>query len=465
LPSLIVIIEPATGISITGTGDIFVDAVYRRIVLSESATETETGNPPITIQDNVRTNLDTKLNGKLELIDLVPNTDITAQFSGPNGLVRLQKTLSSSSSPGTILITQPRTIITLSRREVELIVTPDPMPAPSITQIHRRAYFVPVGEPLLFEGFKLQISPLRVGGNGWMSLGLNDIFLTDTAVTSSVQWTGPLPPSLRTSSWMPCRLSIDGQFSFSVPEDSGDAWMWWLTGPVMAIGIVLDNLSDARVIRMPVSLPAITHVQPPSDVPKHVPPDVTETEVVTNPDIYSEDPGEFCRPFRNPERVLGEQRFFALLRPVISAEASLNKEPMPIVTYNPKTPEVIGTNPGLSRIRTIPGVIYDGDNKADVVSRSLPSAYLEIIRRYDRCRTVLDAVNPIQWEGDISRYQATTVARGHILEFRMRWRSYGYSLGSVAKTLTLAPRQVTRYGLAFLNGPGESPSLPWLLAR
>src|SRR5262249_47606861 len=56
----------------------------------------------------------------------------------------------------------------------------------------------------------------------------------------------------------------------------------------------------------------------------------------------------------------------------------------------------------------------------------------------------LDAAHPIQWESDVARYQATTVARGHILELRMRWRSNGYSLGTVAKTLTLAPRQTKR---------------------
>ncbi len=33
---------------------------------------------------------------------------------------------------------------------------------------------------------------------------------------------------------------------------------------------------------------------------------------------------------------------------------------------------------------------------------------------------------------------------GHILEWRVRWRSNGYSLGDIAKTLTLAPRQKKR---------------------
>src|SRR5690606_11758155 len=51
-------------------------------------------------------------------------------------------------------------------------------------------------------------------------------------------------------------------------------------------------------------------------------------------------------------------------------------------------------------------------------------------------RAYMNAKNPVQWDGDIARYQAATVALGHILEFRVRTRSNGYSLGHVASTLT-----------------------------
>ena len=54
------------------------------------------------------------------------------------------------------------------------------------------------------------------------------------------------------------------------------------------------------------------------------------------------------------------------------------------------------------------------------------------------------ADNLINWEGDGTGHQAVTVVGGHVLDFRVRWRSNGYSLGSVNHTLSLAPRQIKR---------------------
>jgi hypothetical protein len=225
-----------------------------------------------------------------------------------------------------------------------------------------------------------------------------------------------------------------------------------------------------------------------------VPSNVTEAELVANPQIYTEDPGEFCAPFKNPERVLGERSFFVVLRaeqPVISAEASVRKDPLPILIFNPPTttyhssadppsttynapattynpPTTIHNAPAASHwppgaaglfaqgavqtagsapeimIDPMPGALIDDEGATTFVRQAIPNSYLDALRRSHRGRTELDAAHPIQWEGDVSRYQATTVARGHILEFRMRWRSNGYSLGTVAKTLTLAPRQTKR---------------------
>ena len=59
-------------------------------------------------------------------------------------------------------------------------------------------------------------------------------------------------------------------------------------------------------------------------------------------------------------------------------------------------------------------------------------------------RTLMSAERPVQWEDDIAQYQAATVALGHIIEFRVRTRSNGYSLGTVESTLTLAARQTKR---------------------
>src|SRR5262249_12478662 len=92
----------------------------------------------------------------------------------------------------------------------------------------------------------------------------------------------------------------------------------------------------------------------------------------------------------------------------------------------------------------VPGALIDNEAEVTFVRQTLPISYLDALRRSNRGRTELDAAHPIQWESDVSRYQATTVARGHILELRMRWRSNAYALGTVAKTLTLAARQTIR---------------------
>jgi hypothetical protein len=73
-----------------------------------------------------------------------------------------------------------------------------------------------------------------------------------------------------------------------------------------------------------------------------------------------------------------------------------------------------------------------------------PPALVEEKKQMPSGRTLMDAEHPVQWEDDIAQYQAATVALGHVLEFRVRSRSNGYSLGNVASTLTLAPRQTKR---------------------
>lgn len=73
-----------------------------------------------------------------------------------------------------------------------------------------------------------------------------------------------------------------------------------------------------------------------------------------------------------------------------------------------------------------------------------PAATLEEVAQLPSGRSDMSAERPLQWEDNIAQYQAASVALGHILEFRVRTRSNGYSLGNVASTLTLAPRQTKR---------------------
>jgi hypothetical protein len=54
-------------------------------------------------------------------------------------------------------------------------------------------------------------------------------------------------------------------------------------------------------------------------------------------------------------------------------------------------------------------------------------------------RVELDVDNTIDWDESPTIYQATTIAHGHILCFRMRWKADGYSLGEVKYSKSLGP--------------------------
>jgi hypothetical protein len=101
---------------------------------------------------------------------------------------------------------------------------------------------------------------------------------------------------------------------------------------------------------------------------------------------------------------------------------------------------ILERNPLLSGV----GMVDKINKGISVVPGYFPPAFNNIFDLWDRSRKQMSAEHPIQWDSHSLQYQATTVAVGHILEFRVRTRSNGYSLGSVAKTLTLAPRQTMR---------------------
>ena len=56
-------------------------------------------------------------------------------------------------------------------------------------------------------------------------------------------------------------------------------------------------------------------------------------------------------------------------------------------------------------------------------------------------RELVDVDNMPQWDATKKTYQASTVAHGHILEWRQVWRADGYSLGDLLYSMPLAPGQ------------------------
>lgn len=276
-------------------------------------------------------------------------------------------------------------------------------------------------------------------------------------------------------------VRADGSFNVSL-EIHGDevGWVWLLLGPVTYAGYQLDAAPTQPRRNIVIILPPVG--APPAgeggaggsggtlgagDSPAP-PMDFDERQLVENPAEFGDDPGRFCSPFENPQRILGERRFFTVLRvdqPQLGAEGSL-KVSRPIVLdlapsvrasvltdeFLPGSDVGMSIAPALSRSMRIAasaaGAAERSVSVRDVLDSQVALPLSERWRRWvvDRARhrAPVSPRNPIEWEGDPSIYQAGSVAGGHVLEWRVQWRSNGYSLGNVEHTLTLAPRQTRR---------------------
>src|SRR5699024_7536599 len=130
--------------------------------------------------------------------------------------------------------------------------------------------------------------------------------------------------------------------------------------------------------------------------------------------------GAFCSPFSSPERILGERAFHVILRaeqPALSSEPTRRFPSFPVLDYDP----VVATREedDIPRLRRgaldvdvrLPLANLVG-RATSVVRPSLPTDYLDGLVRTGGGRHVVDAAHPLDWEGDASRYQAATVARG-----------------------------------------------------
>jgi hypothetical protein len=278
---LTVSIAPAQGVKVPpDAGPFFVDIVFTRTVVDASAT-TGAAPPPKTIQDTVRAILDPQLRAELTLRDVVRDAPIEIAFLAGSGAARLRKTVTAGAAADLS--------VPLVAADVSAIAAADPQPTPSTPQFYRQARFVPVSDqPYPFEASTLQIAIVKTAGSGWSALGLDTLLHADAAITTSVPWTPDFLQLSARVAWATFHLAVDGQFTFTGDLKSGDAWIWWLSGPSPAIGVVLDDLSVPRLFRIAVPLPPTAVAPaPPEDDHDHpsVPADVTETEVVNNPQV------------------------------------------------------------------------------------------------------------------------------------------------------------------------------------
>jgi hypothetical protein len=89
----------------------------------------------------------------------------------------------------------------------------------------------------------------------------------------------------------------------------------------------------------------------------------------------------------------------------------------------------------------------DGFTPVQLMAAERLSAF-NYLRDFIRCgtrpprgRQELNLENPADWDGLPRATQATTIAHGHILQFRQIWKADGYSMGDLLYSLPLAPCQ------------------------
>jgi Papain-like cysteine protease AvrRpt2 len=91
------------------------------------------------------------------------------------------------------------------------------------------------------------------------------------------------------------------------------------------------------------------------------------------------------------------------------------------------------------------------ENRPLSPQRVLNAEHVSVVRRVrnaaDRLteagagRFALSDTRQIDWEDSPERYQATTIAHGHLLSIKQVWRADGYSMGDLLYSLPLAPGQ------------------------
>lgn len=358
-----------------------------------------------------------------------------------------------------------------------------------------RLYVAPIRpEPAAGGGTNPQVAAARslLGLEGSGDLTDYEVVVLDVAAAD--------PADANALGLMQSSVRADGSFDFSYAV-SGDevGWFWILAGPTTYAGYQADPAkpADGSVPR------PVTIVLPPTpatgptgststagagtdqtgaagDGPGVRPPlNFDEQQLLDNPAEFSDDPGSQCSPFSNPQRILGERPFFSVLRvdqPELGAEASLRLGRPTVLDLAPPirvsalmssfgqagqinvgglvplTQRLTGTDLALSHsLRMAATTTASAQSAADaraVIQTQMYQPIMAFWRQWlltrTRQRAQVSSRNPIQWDGDPTIYQAGSVAGGHILEHRVQWRSNGYSLGDVAHTLTLAPRQSRR---------------------
>ncbi len=418
--------------------------------------------------------------GQTEIIEYAPGTSINLSLISSTGMLILSENVNSDDLD--VGGTEDAFVYVWKLTKEEMKTVKDQIDRkplyPSI--LNRQGQFISIGFPSPeFSKYKLMISPIRkteispdalanifdIDSFGTVSKRLRFDKLTELARL-------PLGELIST------KIGISGQFEFSVPVDGDEAgWIWLLNGPIAFIGIQeednqledslylaatrrsillpppsLDDPDEEETIASEIVIGGADSCSSSNDGRHSL--DVSEDELLSNPDVFNDAPGAFCRPFSNPNRVVSERTFHTILRveqPTVGSKPYVPPYAPPLAPP-PDAAVVLGSSTTGGRIMSL--ATYDNNLTATNVTRDVNSAasnsdeYKSQIktfaRKVPRGRFVLNANTPLNWEGDSTEYQATSLGFGHVLESRVQWRNNGVSLGPMASSLTLAPRQTKR---------------------
>jgi hypothetical protein len=452
----------------------------------------------VVIRDTLQCPLSRELKGQITLNDVVNDSKVFVALVGLDGrALQVKEAFDVNANEEGLF----RKEILLTDADAKDLSHREKLPEGILSYISRPAAFVQASgaaRSLEYSSNQLLVAPMTLSApEDWKNYGFQGIFEWSKGVeTVSGCLSHPIPAQIQGLDWSFARLAVDGSFTARFPpppKDGWKSWVWLMSGPSLRasiLGVVKETLTESKSRVRSLFLPSPMDdchghteaegdeesVQPPTGCHcanhKRVPATASEAELASNPQVYSEDPGTVCKPFSNPERVVSERSFFSIVRteqPVISAEATIklrepaqldfdppdemlqgingeeadNRNDTPVVMLSSPAPRFL---PRGIRINSLNGStlrerIRSGIN---VVKDGMPNDLVDELLALNHGRRDLDASFPVQWDSESIRYQATTVARGHILEFRVRTRSNGYSLGGIAKTLDLNPRATKR---------------------
>ncbi|MDN4491031.1 hypothetical protein QQX13_09335 [Demequina sp. SYSU T00068] len=433
--------------------------LYTRVSYrAETGDKPDGAEAPLAVGATVRAELETDGTAQFEIADFAGDASVEVAIEASQGTRLWAAKVKAARG-------NDRAFHASATFPVDTLVDATVRTEPDSTPAWRRAgRFVRLDDQVAdFGGTRLYVAPLatRADDSQWAALravlGMGGNGAVDTFEAEAIDAGAVAANAVTTLGLREATLRTDGGFAFEAALSDGPTetgWAWLLVGRESFAGFHPDDPAVASAEHIVIVLPAGALLEGDdaadgggASSPSGVPMDFDERQLIDNPADFAEDPGSVCHPFSAPQRILGERPFHTILR-VDQPEVGGGK-----VGTDWRAP-LLGLSLASMPMRTRALAARDSDRPLETVVRDSVITRMrspETMTEWSRWignraegRRAVSRSNPIRWEGDPTEYQATTVCGGHILDWRVQWRSNGYSLGNVAYSLTLAPRQVRR---------------------